>query len=434
MIAIIRSSPGVPEAKARLTERFGFDDVQATAIVQMRLGQLTGLERGKLEEEMAGLKAQIAEWEDLLASPEKLLALLQEELGKIKDKFNDPRRTEIMNISGEVDVEDLIPVEDCVYTMTNMGYVKRMPIDTYQSQRRGGKGIKGMTRREEDVVQTMFTCSTHDYVMAFTTKGRVYRLKGYEIPEGSRNARGMNVVNLLPIAGGESVSALIQVSKAEAEAEKGEHYLCMATRKGIIKRIALSEFRNVRKNGVTALHLGEDDELAWVRLTDGAAELILATREGMAIRFRETDARPLGRTARGVKAITLGREGDQVVGMDILQPGKAVLTVTETGFGRRSLPENYRLQSRGGRGLINYHCGRFGKVCAVAVVEQAEDLILISSDGVLIRIPAAQVSVTNRPSKGVRVMRTTQSERVVTMVNIPANEEALENIEAEVPE
>ena len=423
VISIIRSSKSIPEAKTSLMERFGFDDVQATAIVQMRLGQLTGLERDKLEEELAGLRAQISEWEELLASPEKLLALLKDELEKIKDKFNDPRRTEIMNISGEVDVEDLIPVEDCVYTMTNMGYVKRQPIDTYQSQRRGGKGIKGMARREEDVVQTMFTCSTHDYVMAFTTKGRVYRLKGYEIPEGSRSARGMNIVNILPVASEESVSALIQVSKAEAEAEKGEHYLCMVTRKGIIKRVALSEFRNVRKNGVIALGLGEDDELAWVRLTDGKAELLLATREGMAIRFCETDARPLGRTARGVKAITLGREGDEVVGMDVIQSGKAILTVTETGFGRRSLPENYRLQSRGGRGLINYHCGRFGKVCAVAAVDEAEDLILISSDGVLIRIPAGQVNLANRPAKGVRVMKTAESERVVTMVNIPASEE-----------
>jgi len=425
VIAIIRSSGSVPEAKERLMERFGFDDTQATAIVQMRLGQLTGLERGKLEEEKAQLAAQIQDWEELLASPERLLALLRDELEKIKDRFNDPRRTEIMNISGEVDVEDLIPVEDCVYTMTNMGYVKRMPIDTYQSQRRGGKGIKGMTRREEDVVQTMFTCSTHDYVMAFTTKGRVYRLKGYEIPEGSRNARGMNIVNILPVDGGESVSALIQVSKAEAEAEKGEHYLCMVTRKGIIKRAALSDFRYVRRNGVTALHLDEDDELAWVRLTDGAADLILATREGMAIRFRETDARAMGRAARGVKAITLGREGDEVVGMDVIQPGKTVLTVTETGFGRRSLPENYRLQSRGGRGTINYHCGRFGKVCALAVVDDSEDLIFISSDGVLIRTAAAGVSVNNRPAKGVRVMRTGEAERVVTMVNIPATEEEI---------
>jgi len=422
VIAIIRSSASVPEAKARLMERFGFDDTQATAIVQMRLGQLTGLERGRLEEEMAQVLAQIAEWETLLADPQKLLSLLKEELVRIKEKFGDPRRTQIVGISGEMDVEDLIPVEDCVYTMTDMGYVKRMPIGTYQSQRRGGRGVKGMTRREEDVVRTMFTCSTHDYIMVFTTKGRAYRLKGYEIPEGSRSSRGMNIVNILPIDGGESVSALIQVSKEEAEAERGEHYLCMVTRQGIIKRIALSEFRSVRKNGVVALHLSEDDELAWVRLTNGEDDLILATRDGMAIRFHEADARPLGRAARGVRAIGL-QEGDQVVGMDILEPGKTVLTVSETGFGRRSPPENYRLQSRGGKGLVNYHCGRFGKVAAVAVVDEAEDLILISSDGVIIRIPAAQVSVSRRPAKGVYVMKTAEGERVITMVNIPRNED-----------
>ena len=435
VISIIRSSKSIAEAKGRLTERFGFDDVQATAIVQMRLGQLTGLERDKLEEEMAGLRTQIADWEALLADPARLLALLKDELERIKDKFNDPRRTEIMNVSGEMDVEDLIPVEDCVYTMTNMGYVKRQPLDTYQSQRRGGRGIKSLTRREEDVVQTMFTCSTHDYIMVFTTKGRAYRLKGYEIPEGSRNARGMNIVNILPVGSDESVSALIQVSKAEAEAEKGDHYLCMVTRKGIIKRVALSEFRNVRKNGVIALHLDDDDELAWVRMTNGGAELILATREGMAIRFCESDARPLSRIARGVKAVTLGREGDEVVGMDVIEEGKTVLTVTETGFGRRSLAGNYRLQSRGGRGTINYHCGKYGKVAAVSVVGEDEDLILISSDGVLIRIPAAQVNVSNRPAKGVRVMRTAESERVVTLANVPASgEENAEDGEEEAVE
>lgn len=431
VIAIIRSSGNIPESKARLTERFGFDDVQVTAIVQMRLGQLTGLEREKLEEEMAQLRAQIAEWESLLAEPAKLLAQLKEELIRIKEKFADPRRTEIVNISGEVDVEDLIPVEDCVYTMTDMGYVKRMPVDTYQSQRRGGKGIKGLTRREEDVVHTMFTCSTHDYVMAFTDKGRVFRLKGYEIPEGSRNSRGMNIINILPVSTDENISALLQVSKEQAEAERGEHYLCMVTRRGIIKRIALSEFRNVRKNGVIALHLDEDDELAWVRMTAGSDELIVATREGMAIRFRETDARPLGRTARGVKAIELARTDDEVVGMDVIREGRTVLTVTETGFGRRSVPDNYRLQSRGGKGLINYHCEKYGKVAAVAVVDGSEDLIMISSDGVLIRIPSAQVNIANRPAKGVRVMRPSEGERVITLATVPA--EAQEEAEETPP-
>ncbi|MCL2445497.1 MAG: DNA gyrase subunit A [Oscillospiraceae bacterium] len=420
VISIIRSSKSIPESKERLMERFGFDDIQATAIVQMRLGQLTGLERSKLEEEMAQLKLLIADLEDLLASPTRMMALLKEELTKIRDKFADPRRSEIVAVSGDMDIEDLIPVEDCVYTMTNLGYIKRQPIDVYQSQKRGGRGIKGLTRREEDVVQTMFTCSTHDYVMIFTTKGRVYRLKGYEIPEGARNARGMNIVNILPVGPDEQVSALIQVSKDEAEAERGEHYLCMVTRRGIIKRIALSEFRNVRKNGVIALHLEDEDELAWVRKTNGQQQLLIATREGMAIRFNETDARPLGRTARGVKAITLGREGDTVVGMDVINPEKTILTVTETGFGRRSMPDNYRLQSRGGKGLINYHCGKFGKVAAVAAVSEEEDLILIASDGIIIRIPAGQISQSNRPAKGVRVMKTAEDEHVVTMAQVPA--------------
>ena len=429
VIAIIRSSKSIPESKERLMARFEFDEIQAQAIVQMRLGQLTGLERGKLEEEMAQLKRTIAELEALLADSQKLLEMLKEELARIKERFADPRRSEIVAVSGEMDIEDLIPVEDCVYTMTNLGYIKRQPIDTYQSQRRGGRGIKGLARREEDVVQTMFTCSTHDYVMVFTTKGRLYRLKGYEIPEGSRNSRGMNIVNILPIGSDESVSALIQVSKEQAEAEKGEHYLCMVTRRGTIKRIALSEFRNVRKSGVIALLLEQEDELAWVRMTSGQEQLLVATREGMAIRFNETNVRPMGRGARGVKAITLGREGDAVVGMDVIDPEKTILTVTETGFGRRSIPENYRLQSRGGKGLINYHCNKFGKVAAVSVVNEDEDMILISSDGVIIRIPVAQISQSNRPAKGVRVMKTAQDERVVTMANIPLSEEEPDNSE-----
>ena len=426
VISIIRSSKNIPESKARLMERFAFDDPQATAIVQMRLGQLSGLERDKLEEEMANLRAQIAEWEALLADPQKLLALLKEELGRIKDKYADPRRSAIADISGEVDVEDLIPVEDCVYTMTDMGYVKRQPLETYQSQRRGGRGVKGMTRKEEDVVQTMFTCSTHDYVMAFTTKGRVYRLKGYEIQEGSRASRGMNIVNILPISGEESVSALIQVPRDRAEAE--DIYVCMVTRHGVIKRTALSEFKNVRKNGVIALNLDWDDELAWVRLTTGQDQLIVATRDGMAIRFAETDARPLSRIARGVRAISL-RTDDEVVGMDVIAPGKTVLTVSETGLGRRSNPDQYRLQSRAGKGIINYHSERLGKVAAVAVVDEAEDLILVSSDGILIRMPVAQVSLFGRPSRGVRVMKTAEGERVITMVHIPAADE--ESIETE---
>ncbi|MDR3313280.1 MAG: DNA gyrase subunit A [Oscillospiraceae bacterium] len=422
VISLIRSSKSIPEARASLTERFQFDEAQATAIVQMQLGRLTGLEREKLEAETAEIRAQIAEFEALLSDPQKMLAQFKQEVCAIRDRFGDPRRTEIQDISGEVDIEDLIPEETCVYTMTTLGYVKRQPMDTYQSQHRGGRGIKGLTRREEDVVQTMFTCSTHDYVMVFTTRGRVYRLKGYEIPEGSRNSKGMNIVNILPISGEESVSAMIQVPNEERAPDLGEHYLCMVTRQGVIKRTALSEYRNVRKNGVIALNLDEDDELAWVHLTSGAEELIIATRGGMAIRFRESDARPLGRTARGVRAIQLA-EGDEVVGFDVIAEGKSVLTVSESGLGRRSLPANYRLQSRAGKGLTNYHTERFGRVAAVAVVEETDDLILIASDGVIIRIPAGQISTFNRPGKGVRVMKISAGERVIAMACVPASEE-----------
>ncbi|MDR2526150.1 MAG: DNA gyrase subunit A [Oscillospiraceae bacterium] len=422
VISLIRASKSIPEARERLTERFDFDEIQANAIVQMQLGRLTGLERTKLEEEMAALRVQIAEWQALLDDPQKLLTLLKEELTAIRARFADPRRTEIQDVSGEVDIEDLIPEETCVYTMTTMGYVKRMPMDTYQSQRRGGRGIKGLTRREEDVVQTMFTCSTHDYVMIFTTRGRVYRLKGYEIPEGSRNSRGMNIVNILPISGDETVSAMIQVPNEERAPDIGDHSLCMVTRHGIIKRTALREFRNVRKNGVIALSLDDDDELAWVRLTNGAEELIVATRGGMAIRFRESDARLLGRTARGVRAIQLD-ESDEVVGFDVITEGKSILTVSETGLGRRSAAENYRLQSRAGKGLTNYRTEKHGRVAAVAVAEEAEDLILIASDGIIIRIPAGQISVFNRPGKGVRVMKLAEGERVMAVACVPANED-----------
>jgi DNA gyrase subunit A len=301
--------------------------------------------------------------------------------------------------------------------MTDLGYIKRLPMDTYRIQRRGGRGIMGMTRREEDVVQTMFTCSTHDYVMFFTTKGRTYRLKGYEITEGSRTSKGMNIVNLLPVAGDERISAMIRAPRVE----EGQ-YLCMVTRKGIIKRTALEAYKNVRVSGVIAINLDDDDELAWVRLTNGNDDLIVATRKGMCIRFNENDARPLGRTARGVKAITL-RAGDEVVGMDVLKEGKTVLTVSETGYGRRSEPDNFRLQTRGGKGVINYKIRTYGDVASSIVVENDnDDLILISSDGIVIRIPAGDISVFARPSKGVRVMKVTPGERLVTVISAEAEE------------
>ncbi len=416
VIAILRSSKDQPEGRERLMERFGLDELQAQAIVQMRLGQLTGLERHKIEEEMAQLKEKIAEYMEILSSETRVLEIVKEEALVLRNKYGDDRRTEIANISGEVDIEDLIPEETCVFTMTTLGYIKRQPVDTYRIQKRGGRGVIGMARREEDVVDTMFTCSTHDYVMFFTSDGRAFRLKGYEIPEGSRTSKGMNIVNLLPITTDVKINAMIRIP----EFSEGQ-YLCMVTRKGIIKRTELEAYRNVRKNGVIAVNLDEDDELAWVHLTSGNDDLLVATKKGMSIRFNETDARPLGRTARGVKAIEL-TEGDEVVGMAVLKESGTVLTVSETGYGRRSEVTDYRLQSRAGKGTINYHTEKYGDIAAVRMIREDEDVILISSDGIIIRIPTDEIRLCARPSKGVRVMRVNEGEKVVTLTSAEHDE------------
>lgn len=425
VIEILRSSKDQPEGRERLMQRFGLDEPQAQAIVQMRLGQLTGLERHKIEEEMAQLKEKIAEYMEILSSETRVLEIVKEEALVLRDKYGDDRRTEIANISGEVDIEDLIPEETCVFTMTTLGYIKRQPVDTYRIQKRGGRGVIGMARREEDVAETMFTCSTHDYVMFFTSDGRTYRLKGYEIPEGSRTSKGMNIVNLLPITPDVKVNAMIRVP----EFSEGQ-YLCMVTRKGIIKRTELEAYRNVRKNGVIAISLDENDELAWVHLTSGEDDLLVATRKGMSIRFHETDARPLGRTARGVKAIELS-ESDEVVGMAVLKEDGTVLTVSETGYGRRSEVTDYRLQSRAGKGTINYHTEKYGDVAAVRLIREEEDVILISSDGIIIRIPTDEIRLCARPSKGVRVMRVNEGEKVVTLTSADHDEGEEQNSGAE---
>ena len=425
VIEILRSSKDQPEGRERLMQRFGLDEPQAQAIVQMRLGQLTGLERHKIEEEMAQLKEKIAEYMEILSSETRVLEIVKEEALVLRDKYGDDRRTEIANISGEVDIEDLIPEETCVFTMTTLGYIKRQPVDTYRIQKRGGRGVIGMARREEEVAETMFTCSTHDYVMFFTSDGRTYRLKGYEIPEGSRTSKGMNIVNLLPITPDVKVNAMIRVP----EFSEGQ-YLCMVTRKGIIKRTELEAYRNVRKNGVIAISLDENDELAWVHLTSGEDDLLVATRKGMSIRFHETDARPLGRTARGVKAIELS-ESDEVVGMAVLKEDGTVLTVSETGYGRRSEVTDYRLQSRAGKGTINYHTEKYGDVAAVRLIREEEDVILISSDGIIIRIPTDEIRLCARPSKGVRVMRVNEGEKVVTLTSADHDEGEEQNSGAE---
>lgn len=421
VISIIRSSPDQPTAKGRLCERFGLDDVQAQAIVQMRLGQLTGLERQKIEDELEALKVKIADYLDILAHEERILAIVKEEALAMKKKYADERRTEIAAISGEVDIEDLIPNEECVLTLTEAGYIKRQKADTYHTQNRGGRGISGMTRRDEDVAAEMFVLNSHDYVMFFSDLGRVYRLKAYEVPEGSRTSRGMNIANLLPLASGERVTSMIRVTDMEEE-----KYLVMVTRNGVIKRTNLSAFNTARKGGVIAIDLDEGDALSWVRLTNGDDELLVATRKGMAIRFNENDVRAMGRTARGVKAITL-KDEDCVIGMSILREGGLVLTVSETGYGRLSPISDYRLQSRGGKGLLNYHVEKYGDVAAIKVVDLDDDVILISADGVIIRIQASSIRICARPSKGVRVMRIVgENNKVVTLSRAPHEEEETE--------
>ncbi len=418
VIAIIRGSLDTADAKQKLMARFGFDEIQAEAIVQMRLRQLSGLERQKIEDELAALRQRIAELQSILEDEMKVKALVKEECLKLRDKYGDDRRTEISMVSGEVDIEDLIPVEECVLTMSQRGYIKRQPVDVYKAQRRGGRGIKGMTTREEDVTETMFLCSSHDIVMFFTSAGRVYRLKCYEVPEGSRTSKGMNIINLLPLTGDEKVTAMIRVTEFE-----DDKYLCMVTRRGVIKRTRLNAYSNARKSGLIAVDLDEGDELAWVHVTDGYQKLLVGTRKGMAICFDENDARVVGRTARGVKAITLS-EDDEVVGMAIRDDNNLLLTVTETGYGRLSEFSDYRVQSRGGKGLTNYHTEEYGDVAAIRMVNVTDDIILISSGGIIIRLAAEEIRQCRRPSKGVRVMRVEDGTRIVSLANVPHEDES----------
>ena len=423
VIAILRASKDQSEGKQALIERFGLTDVQADAIVKMRLGQLTGLERTKIEDELGALKIKIAEYTEILGSEAKVLELVKTEAIVVRDKFADDRRTEIAAVSGDVDIEDLIPEEECVYTLTTLGYIKRQPVEVYSLQNRGGRGVKGMTRREEDVAETMFTCSSHDFIMFFTTKGKTYRIKGYEIPEGSKQSKGMNVVNLLPLEADEKVSSMIRVPDFGGEDIK---YLCMVTKKGIIKRTDLEQYKNIRKSGIIAINLDEDDELAWVRLTDGNDDILVATRGGMSIRFNENDCRPIGRTARGVKAIEL-KENDEVVGMCVIpenqDDSKKVLTVSETGLGRLSNHDEYRVQTRAGKGVLNYHTEKYGEVASVLLVGDENDIILISSDGIIIRIKASQINTVSRTSKGVRVMRVSEGEKLVSATAVSSSDD-----------
>ena len=418
VVRIIRESRDDNESRPKLMERFGLSEIQANAILAMRLGRLSGLERDKIENELAEVRAKIAEYKDILANESRVLAIIKAEMTEIKEKYDDPRRTELAVVSGEVDIEDLIPEEECVVTLTQYGYIKRQPSDTYKSQRRGGRGISGMNRRDEDFVTDLYTCSTHDYLMFFTNMGKVYRIKGYEIPESSRASRGTNIVNILPLENGEKISSVVKTSVLEDESK----YLVMVTRKGIIKRTEFNAYTNVRKSGLIAINLDEGDELAWVKITNGDDQVIVATRNGMSICFKEEDARAIGRTARGVRAIELD-EGDVVVGMAIVGEGAATLTVSESGLGRRTPYDEYRLQGRGGKGLRNYYCDKNGPVAGFCSVDDEHDIVLITDSGIIIRIPSDQISMQSRYAGGVRVMRVDEETKLIGITVVEKQEE-----------
>lgn len=414
IIATIRACKGgKAEAKTAIMEKFEFDDVQATAIVNFQLGQLAGLEILKIDNELGELQTKIGEWTDLLSDTAKVLAVVEQELMVLRDKYGDARRTEIAHVSGEMDIEDLIPEEECVFTLTHAGYIKRQPADTYQAQRRGGRGITALSRKEEDFVEELFLASTHDYLLFVTDQGRIYRLKGYQVYEGSRTSKGTNIVNLLPLQDGEQVAGMLRVPKEHMQADaEQEKYLVIVTKNGIIKRTPLSAYANIRKSGLIAINLNEGDALAWTRITTGHNELLVATRNGMIIRFAETDARTMGRTATGVRAIRLS-EGDSVVGCAILREGATVLTVTEEGKGRRTKESEYRIQRRGGKGIRNY--GTSGHVAGIKVMDETDDMILISLEGIIIRMHVEDINTQSRYGSGVRVMRLSENDRVVTV-------------------
>lgn len=400
VIKICRSSKNLQDVKDVLSERFSLSQIQAEAIARMQLYQLSNMERQKIIDELADIEAKIAELEAILADENKVYQIIMEELAEIRRKFSDDRRTQIETVSGEVDIEDLIPVEDCVVTYTNIGYIKRMPVDEYKTQKRGGRGVSGMKQREEDFVNEMFISSTHDNVLFITNKGIMFKKKCYELPEGSKASRGVNIINLLPLGEDEKIAAMIKTTDFDED-----KYLIMVTKNGKIKRTNLSKYKNVRKNGLIAIGLDEGDEIAGVRLTKGDAELIVATYKGRAIRIKESVIRALSRSAHGVRAIKL-REGDYVVSMARVREGATVLTVTDKGQGRRSDLDSYRVQGRGGFGLLNYKTSdEKGYVCGIKVIDETDDIILISNDGVVIRIRACDIRVMSRYATGVRVMR-----------------------------
>ena len=419
VIKICRTSENIGEIKSRLMERFGLTDVQAEAIAQMRMYQLSNMERKKIEDELAELHAKIKELTEILGDDAKVLEIVSNELEEIKKKYTDERRTSIENVSGEVDVEDLIPVEDCVVTLTDIGYIKRQPVSEYKIQKRGGKGVSAIKQRDEDFVQEMFIASSHDDVLFISNKGIMYKLRCFEIAEGSKQSRGVNVINMLPLGEDEKIAAMIKTS----DYDEGK-YIIMVTKNGKIKRTPLSAYKNVRKNGLRAVGLDEGDEIAGVRLTDGNAQVIVATKNGFAIRIEETQMRPMSRTAHGVKAIKL-RDGDCVVSMARVREGASVLTVTDKGLGRRVKLDDYRIQRRGGYGMLNYKTSdEKGYVCGIKIVDEDDDIIMIATDGVIIRIRACDIRIMGRYATGVKLMRVSGEDRVVSFTRAEHDDSA----------
>lgn len=425
VIALIRSSQTTEIARTGLMEQFSLSDKQAQAILDMRLQRLTGLEREKIEEEFQNLVKLIAELKAILANEEKVLEIIREELNEIKERFDDGRRTEIIAGGAEIiEDEDLIPQENIILTLTHNGYIKRLPLSTYRSQKRGGRGIQGMGTNEDDFVEHLLTTSTHDTILYFSNKGKVYRTKGYEIPEYGRTAKGLPIVNLLEVEKGEWINAIIPVSEFA-----DDWYLFFTTKTGISKRTRLSQFANIRNSGLIAVNLREEDELISVKMTDGSKEIIIGTKNGMLIRFPEKDVRPMGRTATGVKGITLDSE-DEVVGMEILEENTEILTVTKNGFGKRTPSDEYRIQSRGGKGIKTCNITeKNGTVVSVKATAGEEDLMLITASGVLIRMGIEGISSLGRNTQGVKLIKLGDSEHVATIAVVEKEEVIEEEIE-----
>ena len=412
IIATIRACKGgMAEARTAVMERFDFDEPQADAIVKLQLGKLAGLEILKIEEELDGLHAAIEDYKDILANDHHVKEIVKTDLVTLKNKYGDERRTSIEAVSGEVDIEDLIPKETCVFTLTHEGYIKRTAADTYQAQNRGGRGVQGLTHKDEDFTEELFIGSTHDYMLFVTDRGRVYRLKGYQVPEGARTSKGSHIVNMLQLQEGEKVSIMM---RQPAGADEENTYITMVTRKGLIKRTRLKEFRNIRKAGLIAIALNDDDSLVWCHMTGGEDELIVATHDGAALHFTEAGARAMGRSGHGVRVIKL-REGDYVVGVGVCRPGATVLTISEDGKGRRSRIDDYRMTNRGGLGIRNY---TRGGVAGIKIVDDTDDLIMISQNGILIRMHASDINVQSRYGSGVRVMRLAEGDKVAVVARV----------------